>query len=217
MAKRLLERGGELRGLCDAHDAHRRAEPRGLHEDREPELGDRGLDRGALVAPARVVDAHIGDLREARVCHQVLEDDLVHARGRGEHPGSDVRDVEQLEQALDRAVLAERPVQDRERRVGVEQPAARAQRQLAAVVTPGAVAIQLHPQHLVSGAQQALAHGGAARKRDVVLGGPPARQHGDSHGVPPPVEGVVSGGGVKLPTPIVTFAPGLALPPLGSC
>ena len=39
---------------------------------------------------------------------------LVHADRGGEHAGADVADVGELEQALDRAVLAERAVQDRE-------------------------------------------------------------------------------------------------------
>ena len=46
---------------------------------------------------------------------------LVHRRSRGEHPGADVRDAGQLEQALDGPVLAVRAVQDREHDVDVVQ------------------------------------------------------------------------------------------------
>ena len=57
----------------------------------------------------------------------------MHSDG-GEHAGADVGHVEQFERALERAVLAERAVQDREDGVGAEQAAARRQRQRLAVV-----------------------------------------------------------------------------------
>jgi len=48
------------------------------------------------------------------VAHHRLEDVLVHAQRRGEHAGTHVGNAGELEQPLHRAVLAERPVQDRE-------------------------------------------------------------------------------------------------------
>ena len=50
------------------------------------------------------------------VAEHGLEEILVHAERRRRHAGADVRDAGELEQALDGAVLAERPVQDREAR-----------------------------------------------------------------------------------------------------
>ena len=87
----------------------------------------------------------VGDLRHAGGRHHLLEHDLVHAQRRRQHARADVRHVEQLEQPLDRAVLAERAVQDREHGVGVEQPAAGRQRQRLAVVHPAPVALDRRP------------------------------------------------------------------------
>ena len=56
---------------------------------------------------------------DAVVAEDRLEDVLVHAERRGEHACADVRDAGELEQALHRPVLAERPVQDREDDVDV--------------------------------------------------------------------------------------------------
>jgi hypothetical protein len=42
--------------------------------------------------------------------HDGLEEILVHADGRGGHPGPHIGDAGELEEALDRAVLAERTV-----------------------------------------------------------------------------------------------------------
>ena len=64
--------------------------------------------------------------RNVRVPHDPLEHVLVHAERRREHPRPDVRDVRELEHALDRAVLAERPMEDRHRHVhgpkGLQRP-----------------------------------------------------------------------------------------------
>jgi hypothetical protein len=46
---------------------------------------------------------------------------LVHAEGAREHARADVRQAEELEEALDRAVLAERAVQDREHEVDLAE------------------------------------------------------------------------------------------------
>ena len=52
---------------------------------------------------------------------QNLHDRLVHARRRGQHAGADIRNVREFEQALHGAVLAVRPMQDREHHVDAER------------------------------------------------------------------------------------------------
>ena len=76
--------------------------------------------------PAR--HERVVDLGQTALGHQVLEQDLVHADRAGGYSASDVRDVQQLEQALHRAVLAERAVQNGERDVAAEQSGAGSQR-----------------------------------------------------------------------------------------
>ena len=117
----------------DLRDPDRRAQPRRLDEHRQPQRRELAEHAVAIRRPARRAHARVVDLRDPGARQQVLRDDLVQAHGRREHARADVRHVEQLEQALHRAVLAERAVQHRERDLGVEQPAARAQRQLLAV------------------------------------------------------------------------------------
>ena len=72
---------------------------------------------------AALADRHVVHLRDPVRRHQLLEDRLVHRHGGGHHAGAHVRDVEQLEEALHGAVLAEGAVQDGECHVGAEQPA----------------------------------------------------------------------------------------------
>ena len=123
-------------------------------------------------------------------------------------------DVEQLEQPLDRAVLAERPVQDREDGVGVEQPAARAQRRARSPSwrhVPSRASST--PQHLVPGRAQARrAPTRRSRARRRARRSARRRARRPSSASPPAScrrrrRVVGSGrGGVKLPTPIVTVA-----------
>jgi hypothetical protein len=86
-------------------DPDRRAEPRGLDEDR---IAERVLRSSSV--PKRDV---AGD-RDSLVAHHRLEEVLVHAEGGGGDAGADVRDTGHLEHALERAVLPERAVQDRQ-------------------------------------------------------------------------------------------------------
>ena len=67
-------------------------------------------------------DRAVVHLRDPRLRHQLLEDDLVHADGARQDARAHVRHVEQLEQALNGAVLAERAVQDREDDVHAGKP-----------------------------------------------------------------------------------------------
>ena len=122
-----VERGGQLGLRGHLRDPDRGAQPRGLDEDgRARARPARARTASGSRAPAREPHARVGHLRHARGGQHLLEDHLVHAQRGGEHARADVGHVEQLEQALERPVLAERPVQDREDGVGAEQPAARA-------------------------------------------------------------------------------------------
>jgi hypothetical protein len=102
--------------------------------------------------------------------------------------------------------------------VGVQQPAAGDDLDLLTVQAPHSVAADLHAHDVVARLDESDADRGPGGERHLVLGGAPAAQHGDPHGfgVGVGVVGVV-GGGVNLPTVMVTFAPRLAFPPLGFC
>ena len=102
MAPRERDGGFELGLVVRLRDPDRGAEPRRLDEDG---VAERVLD---LVAePQR----HVARNRDAAVAQHGLEEVLVHAERGGGDPGADVGDAGELEQALDRAVLAERAVQ----------------------------------------------------------------------------------------------------------
>ena len=153
---------------------------RGLDEQRQPELGDARRDAvGVAVQLAREHHAERADGQAVAREHQ-LHHVLVHAdRGR-EHPGADVPHVGQLEQALQRAVLAERAVQQREDDVDLaEHP-----RQL-----PGlehldvAVVDRLRQQHVRGGVLDLRqAPVGDRPALGVVVGEHPAAGGRDAHG-----------------------------------
>ena len=124
---------------------------------------------GAALAPALLPHRDEIDLGQAAVGEQPLQGQLVHADRRGEDVGADVGDVEPLEQALDAAVLAERPVQRREGDVGPQQAAAGRQGDGLPVAGPGAVAGDRHPQRLVARRLEAVGDCLPGAKRDVVL------------------------------------------------
>ncbi len=221
----MLERGPhrrlELRGFVDPRDPDARPEPRRLDEHRQSQCAR----TGEVHLPAHRRVAH---LRDPDVGHQVLEQHLVHAQGRGEHAGADIRDVEGFEQPLERAVLAERAMQDWEHDVDARQPASRRERELVAVGPPHPVASDLDLDRLVPSLAQALADRRRGRERHLVLRGAAAAEDSDAQGahVVVPVDVVVGGGVVVvvvvvgdlyLPTTIVTvlfflavlFGPGL--------
>ena len=70
-----------------------------------------GEDAGRVARPAPGGDLAPVDDRQAEAAHEALEERLVHAERRGGHAGAGVRQVGRLEQGLDRAVLAEWPVE----------------------------------------------------------------------------------------------------------
>ena len=97
----------------------------GLDEDGPAERLADACDDGGI---ERIVDAVAQHERardgNARIAQHGLAERLVHARRRAEHARADVRQPERLEQALDRAVLAERPVQHGEHDVDLPRPRA---------------------------------------------------------------------------------------------
>ena len=135
-----VQRGAELGLGPDLGDADGGAQARRLDEDGGAEHRQLAQHGVGLGVPAREPHARVGDLRHVGGGQDLFEDDLVHAQRRGEHARADVGHVEQLQQALQRPVLAERAVQHREDDVGAEQSAARAQRQLRALEEPVAAA-----------------------------------------------------------------------------
>src|ERR1700729_1112659 len=240
VGERGRQRAVELFDLDDPGDPDRRAEPSGLDEHGQAKRGDpvaHARRRGPVLDRR---DRFVWDLRDSGLRHQLLEHDLVHALGGRKHAGADVGHVEALEQALDRPVLAERPVQDREHHVVAGKPRAGSERQRLAITAPDSVAPDVDHRRLVAGRSQALADRGRRGERHLVLGGPasgehrdPARGHGDLAVVDEVVAGllvvvdvdvevvgdvvlvvvVVMFVGTNLPTTIVTELPCLDLAP----
>ena len=162
VARRLAQGGNQLPPLLHLADAHRRAEVRGLDEDREPERGQGALGRrlgvrAQLFAP----DQHPRHDGDPRGCQQTLGRLLVHLERGAEHAGADVRHARELEQALERAVLAALPVDDREDHVDRLERArgvvARARHRDESAVRPGRRAG-------VTSAPLTAASGGSARE-----------------------------------------------------
>ena len=191
VSARELDRGRELRLVVHLRDADRRAEARGLDEDR---VAERVLDR--VAEPDRVVR---GD-GDAAVAHHLLEQVLVHRERGGRDAGADVGDVRELEQPLHRPVLAERAVQDRQDDVDgperrerpalgrnrqrlrwtpsrcLAQDVARAQRSRA----PSGRRGRSRPRRRRTAPGRARQHRARGRERDVVLARAAAREQGDA-------------------------------------
>jgi eukaryotic-like serine/threonine-protein kinase len=228
----LRQRGSQRGGLADLHDAYRGAEVGGLDEHRQAELGELGEHLLALVLEALLAHTAVGDLGNPDRRHQLFEEHLVEAQRRGGDARADIRHVEQLEQALDGAVLAERPVQRGEGDVRAEQPGGGRHAERRAIAAPYAIAADLDGEHAMARGEQSLADRRARGQRHLVLGGAPARENGDGQrltrgrqGVDPLTGGVVVvGGGVVVvvvvvvcglsaATVIVTVAPLRAFAP----
>ena len=119
------------RPLVEARDADRRAARRRLHHQPRAHLAERAPPRLSR-APSRLREHARGPLgdREPRGGERDARLALVHRQRAGEHPRSDVRHVEHLEEALERAVLPHRAVHRRENdvipprpdRLGEERP-----------------------------------------------------------------------------------------------
>ena len=147
--------------------------------------------------------------RDPAVAEHRLEEVLVHAERRRRDAGADVRHAGELEQALHRAVLAERAVQDRAARrrpapsvaAGASSRATHGQRlrrsSRDSSLSPGSPSSQ-RPSRPISIDDGLVAlgvergdHRARRRERDLVLARAAAREHGDAnacaHGI-----GVVS-------------------------
>ena len=204
-------------------DADRRAEARRLHEHG---VAERVLDR--IAEPDRVV-ARNGD---AAVAQHLLEQVLVHRQRRRRDPRADIGDAGQLEQALHRPVLPERPVQDRQHDVDGaerrERPTLRGNRQrlhgaacnrllqASGLERPPAVAADGDVHDLVALGIERLQHRARREQRDVVLARAAAREQGDAEPAAHGVVVVVSVPDTSCPTVSVTtvFA-GCCEPPCG--
>ena len=115
-------RDGGLEGALGRHlrDAHARAEVGGLDETGIAELVRDPPPPGARrAAPLVVPHDEVRDDREVVRPEHGLHRRLVHPDGRGQDAGAHVGDVGQLEETLERAVLAVRPVDEREHDVQV--------------------------------------------------------------------------------------------------
>ena len=192
------KRALELLGSRGLRYPHRRSEPGRLDEDRQREVES----RAPAVARHRVVD-----LRDRVRGHQILEQRLVHRQRRRQHARTHVGDVEQVEQALNGAVLAEGPVQGREDRVGVEQPARRGQRESLPVVRPAPIAVDPDVDRLVPAFGQTGPHRLRRGQGYVVLAGTAAREDGDPHGAASGAPGVITSSSTSTPTMITTSRP----------
>ena len=138
----------ELGRLVHPGDAQARAAARRLDEDRVVQRRH-GFQAGGLVpSPLGRGDRdERPDRQSGRGQHQ-LHVVLVHPDRAGQHPGADVAGAHHLEQALDRAVLTERPVQQRDRDVDRDRAGTSAD-----CVTDGELAALAHPQqHRFGGA-----------------------------------------------------------------
>ena len=110
MPERFRDRLREFLRRPRLADADRRAETRRLDEHRTAQLGDDSLKsrRVAIDEGEKARD------RQSAVAHEPLGDILVHRRRRAKDARADVRNAGDFGCALDRPVLAERPMQDRE-------------------------------------------------------------------------------------------------------
>ena len=188
---RELDGRRELRLVVHLRDADGRAEARRLHEDG---VAERVVD---LVAEP---DRDVPRDGDAAVPHHLLEEVLVHRECGGRDAGADVGHARELEQPLHRAVLAERPVEDRQarrrrRRARQERcrpsGSAASPRAFPGSWTPGvsrgalselpaAVAPDRHGHRLVALRVERLEHRARRRERDVVLARPAAGEDRDA-------------------------------------
>ena len=157
VAERLVERRGQLVGRVGQRHPDAAAEPRRLDDRHGPDaLADLAQHAVRLPLPRAAPEPRVVDDRQPVAAHEVLEDDLVHRHRARQHPGPGVRDARQLEEALQRAVLAEGTVDDEEghvdrlrqrthRRSRRQRPLAHRSRQAVLLVRP-------QPGHLFGGA-----------------------------------------------------------------
>jgi hypothetical protein len=105
---------GQPRRVAHLRDTEARPAARRLDEHRPAELRDACLAAGPVGLPVALLDHEVRNLVEPVRRENDLGVVLVHAHRAGEHTGTDVPDAGDLQQALERAVLAVRAVQERE-------------------------------------------------------------------------------------------------------
>jgi hypothetical protein len=181
--------GGELEGadqlvlVAGLADADGAALVGGLDEAGEAEAGVHVVDdlvalvQGAEVGGVELDPRDDGD-GGSWWCRTCLKRGLVHAQGGGEHAAADVGQAEDLEQALEGAVLAVRAVQDREHEVGAEGEEVAhglavaddaGERGVDRSGAPAAVAADAEQDRCEAIAVERGEHLGRAAQRDLVL------------------------------------------------
>ena len=106
----------------DLADAHARAGARRLHEQRVARASaTRWRTPSGSRYHSRAVTVTRRQHRQPGGAQHDLRVGLVHTDRAGEHAGADVADAGHLEHPLDRAVLAPRPVQEREHHVDLAE------------------------------------------------------------------------------------------------
>jgi hypothetical protein len=134
----LLDGGIEPRGLLDPGHPNRRPGVCRLDENGIRQRGRPAPDLVAVVAPVAVSHRDEVDDRQTGVAQDPLLHVLVHSQSRAQDAGADVGDLRQLEESLDRTVLAPGAVQKREDDVQPgQQPTFRCDRQQLAARGPG--------------------------------------------------------------------------------
>ena len=117
---------GQFLGVADLADTYRRAQVRRLHEER---IADFLLDQSPrlprVLLPFAPQHQHPLDDRKARVTKQPFHHVLIHPDRRTQDARAHVGDPGQLQQALDRSVLAEGAVQKRKNDVDLRALAPR--------------------------------------------------------------------------------------------
>ena len=145
-----------------AHDEHPNA--RALR-DRLDDVGRRQHVAFGHLEPRRyqpLGHRHVGGAK------QVLGDVLLHGERRRHHAGMAVRDRQNFEHALQRAVLARSPVQHVEGNVRLDRGEHR-----------GDVAAHVDAGHPMATPRERLGAGLAGAQRYLALGGPASHQNGD--------------------------------------
>jgi hypothetical protein len=165
-ARRQLDRALHLRVADDLGDADRRALARRLDHQRQAEhVGD-----GAQLLARLLIAAEADEARRRQPFGEpdALGHHLVHGDCRGEHARAGVRQTEQLERALDAAVLAMAAVQ------GDEAADEALALELAELALGG-----IERMGVDAHAPQRQQHAGARHDRDLPLGRGAAHQHRD--------------------------------------
>ncbi len=121
-----VERGVQVVPRRDLRHPDARPGTRRLHEDGEVEAADPTQPEVSIRRQIGPAHRYPGGNSDPRTLEHGLGEVFVHAERRREHAVAHVRQADQLERALDGAVLAERPVQDRERHVDFAQALHRA-------------------------------------------------------------------------------------------